>query len=171
MKKMHIAILTAILTLGIAENLSAFSIGRDGDSYVENEIEWQNVSYSNDDVGFVASIPGSPKSGVSNGDAFTYSQYRGVDYEIHTSLNDRFAPPSSERELIQEIETAFGDKANIVLIPSNQAKVKYIAELSFNNESKIARIYWSHNSIYWAIVEGKDLSLAPQFFDTLKITK
>jgi hypothetical protein len=73
-----------------------------GSSYEENGIARQDVSYDNNDVGFVGSIPGSPKSGIRSGCAFTYSRYLGVDYEINSEVNDRFTPPRKEKNFIHQ---------------------------------------------------------------------
>ena len=93
MNKFKAFSLLTIFSLALAGSLSALSIGRVGSSYEENGIVWQDVSYDNNDVGFVGSIPGSPKSGISSGYAFTYSRYLGVDYELNSEVNDRYTPP------------------------------------------------------------------------------
>lgn len=171
MKNFYTFFFTAILTFMLTENLSAMSIGRDGASYFENDIEWQKVSYENDDVGFIALIPGSPKSGIAGENVFTYSKYQDVDYEIHCSLNERYIPPENEKMFIQQIENAFSNNVIISSIQSNQRKVKYIAEIYFYEKNKIARVYCSQNYLYWMLVQGKDLSIAPLFFEAIEITK
>jgi len=171
MAKIHTAIFTAILFFALTGYLSALSIGREGPSYVENGVEWQKVCYENIDVGFIASIPGSPTSGISGAYAFTRSNYQDVGYVINSNLNERYTPPEEEIDFIQQIKNGFEGQATVLPIASNQKTVKYIAELYFNDGSVIGRIYCSKNCLYFAIVKGKDLSLAPFFFDTIKITK
>ena len=171
MNKFKAFSLLTIFSLALAGSLSALSIGRVGSSYEENGIVWQDVSYDNNDVGFVGSIPGSPKSGISSGYAFTYSRYLGVDYEINSEVNDRYTPPRKEKNFIQELEEDFGDEAKISPVPSSQGKVKYIADMHYNNGKKVVRVFCSKNCLYYAIVEGNDLSMAPSFFDSIEITK
>lgn len=170
MKNVFLFILTLIFSLLGTETLSAMSIGREGTSYFENDIEWQRVSYKDDDAGFEALIPGSPSSGISNGDVYTHSKYQNVRYEIHCRLNERYKPQKKEQNFIQKVAEAF-EEALVEPIISDQKTVKYIAEIYYNEESKIARVYCSKNCLYWAIVEGEDLSLAPIFFDSIEITK
>lgn len=171
MKKFQIFIFTALLSFTLTGFLSAFSIGREGSPYVENGINWQGVCYKNNDAGFIASMPGSPTSGISGGDAYSYSNYKDVDYEIHTSLSTRYTPPKKEKDFIKQVQDAFIGEATVVPVSSNQSNVKYIAEIYFNEESKIVRVYCSNNCLYWAIVDGNDLSLAFLFFDMIIITK
>lgn len=150
--------------------LFGMSIERIGSAYLDNGVEWQAMKYENDDSGFEVKIPGSPASGMANGDVYVYSRYQNVDYEIHCSLNGRYKPPKTEKKFMQEIENLFSKDAKITAIPSNQKKVKYIAELNFINGSKTVRIYCSKNCLYWVIVQGPDLSLAPQFYESVNIT-
>jgi len=171
MKKFQMFVFTAILTFAITENLFGMSIGRDGASYLDNSIEWQEVSYKNDDAGFIASIPGSPSSGISGAMVYIYSEYQGVEYEIHSDLNDRYAPPKKERDFIKQLEEVFVCRGKVLPVASNQAKVKYIAEILHYEGNQITRVYCSKNCLYWAIVAGKDLSIAPIFFETIEITK
>lgn len=164
-------VIAALLLSANLSPLTAMSIGREGPSYIENEIEWQKVSYDNDDTGFTARIPGSPKSGLSGGDVYTYSNYRGVSYEINCSLNERYIAPKKENKFMNQVRNAFEKDAVVEAIKPNQKKVKYIAELRFNETNKICRIYCSKNCLYKAIVEGEDLSLAHLFFDSIQITE
>ncbi len=169
--KKNIWICFIALMLVSFQTLSALSFGQDGAPYVENNIKWQPVKYENDDAGFKAAHPGSPHTGLSGGDVYTYSQYKGADYEIHTSLTKRYQPPKNEIAFMQQVENAFADEADIIAVPSSQKTVKYIAELYFKKTNKVVRIYCSSNSLYFDIVEGKDLTLFPLFFDTIQITK
>lgn len=164
-------IFAALLLSANLSPLAAMSIGREGPSYFENEIEWQKVAYKNDDTGFTATIPGSPKSGMSNGDVYTYSNYQGVSYEINCSLNQRYIAPKKETKFMDQVKNAFENEALVEAIKPTQKKVKYIAEMRFNDSKKICRIYCSKNCLYKALVEGDDLSLAPLFFDSIQITE
>jgi hypothetical protein len=165
------SLLLAILTSMYVTPLLGMSIGREGTPYVKNGIEWQKVSYKNDDTGFTAAMPGTLGSGISNGDVFSYSHYQDVDYEINCSLNERYVLPKKEAQFMEQVSDVFESRALIIPIHSNQKKVKYIAELHFNEESRVIRIYCSKNCLYWAHVEGEDLSLAPLFFDSIEITQ
>lgn len=171
MKNVFLFIFAALFTLASTETLSAMSIGRDGTSYFENDVEWQKVSYRNDDAGFEALIPGSPISGISNGDVYVHSKYQNVHYEIHCSLDERYKPQKKEQNFIQKVAEAFEEESTVEPIGSDQKTVKYIAEIYHNEGNKITRVYCSKNCLYWAIVEGENLSLAPLFFDSIEITK
>lgn len=165
-------LLLCLFAIFFSQNdISALSIGRVGDAFFEEDTCWQRVVYKNDDAGFEAAIPGSPKSGLSNDTVYTYSKYQNVDYEIHCSLTERYTAPKSEANFIRQVEEAFGNDAEVTAIATNQKTVKYIAEMYFINESKIIRIYCGKNRLYWAIVEGEDLTLAPLFFESIDITK
>jgi len=68
-------------------------------------------------------------------------------------------------------KAAFGDAVEIQPIPSNQRRVKYVVDLVWKEKNKMARVFCSSNQLYWALVEGQNLSLAPFFFETVQITK
>ncbi len=164
-------ILISIVLLFSIQQLSAFSIGKEGQPYFENSIEWQPVKYDDDDAGFYMAFPEMPKCGLSNGDVYAYSKYKNVHYEMHTSLSGRFLPPKKEYDFMMLVNDAFAAEAEILVIPSSQKNVKYIAEIYWNKMGKVVRLYCSSNQLYWVIVEGEDLTLAPLFFDTVNITK
>lgn len=92
-------------------------------------------------------------------------------HEIHTSYNSRYLPPKTEKEFTQQVKEAFTESVKVISIPSNQKTIKYICELYFNDGSKVVRLICSSNNLYWCLVQGNDLTLAPLFFDTVKITK
>ena len=160
-------VLAAILC---CNTLAAMSIGRDGEAFFIANDPWQGVVYENNDAGFTATIPGEPRSGIANSDAYTYSHYNGVDYEIHCSLNQRIIPWKKYHLFAQQVKDAFAD-AEVVKVVLDQPNVKYAVDVNFSNKAKAVRIICSHNCLYYAIVEGNDLSLAPLFFDSVIITK
>lgn len=149
----------------------SMSIGRIGELYWENNIPWQKIKYENDDSGFIASIPGTPSSGLANGFVYSGSNYQNVYYEVNTSLYQRYIPPASEKEFLRQVQEAFLNKGTVSAVNSTQKTVKYIADIHFTNECKIVRVYCSRNCLYWAIVKGENLSYAPLFFEALQITK
>jgi len=160
------------LVLFLAINsLSAFSVGRDGDPYFEEAVSWQPVKYVNHDCGYKAALPGDSRSCLANDLVYNYSEFEGTVYEIHTNLNGRYQPPKTEHEFLTQIEVAFGDIVEIQPILSNQRKVKYVVDLVWKEKNKMARLFCSSNQLYWALIEGNDLSLAPFFFETVQITK
>ena len=152
-------------------SLSAMFVGRDGDPYWSDGIEWQQVKYDNRDNGFSAHLPGKVTSGLTNGNVYCFSEYDSTYYEVHVSLNQRYQPPKKESQFINQLKEAFGCDVSIRSIPSGQKRVRYIVELCWGEEGKIARIYCTSNQIYWAAVEGDNLDLAPLFFDKIQITK
>lgn len=165
--------LSTLILLGLisAQPLFAMSVGRDGAPYTENAVQWQPVKYEDRDTGFVAALPGEPKSGFSNGNVYAYSKFKQTSYEIHSSLNKRYQPPEEEKLFLDQIETAFSEEAQVKSISSEQSNILYIAEIHFKSADKIVRLYCSSNQLYWAIVAGDDLTLAPDFFETIQITK
>jgi len=164
---------SALILLGLisVQPLFAMSIGRDGAPYTENEVQWQPVKYEDRDTGFVAALPGEPRSGFSNGNVYAYSKFKQTAYEIHSSLNERYQPPKEEKLFLFDLEIAFSEEAEVELISSEQSNILYIAEIRFKSADKIARLYCSSNQLYWAIVAGDDLMLASDFFETIQITK
>lgn len=171
MKNFYLIFFAVVSTFFFSDTLSALSIGREGDPYFENGIDWQKVCYKNENSGFEAVLPGSPSSGLSGKDVFTHSNYLDVDYEIHCSYATSFIVPKTAKLFLQKIEEVFGHEAMVITLPSNQKKVKYIAEIYYNEENKVVRVFCSKNWLYWAIVQGEDLSLAPLFFESIKISK
>lgn len=72
MKK--IQFICAFITLLLAsQSLFAFSIGKEDDPYYENNIKWQQVKYNDSDCGFISSLPGIAKSGISDEDVYSYT--------------------------------------------------------------------------------------------------
>lgn len=153
------------------QDLSAFSIGRDGDPYWENNVQWQRVKYDNGDTGFTASLPGEPKSGLVNMYAYSQSYHDGAYYEIHTSINERYKPPKKESDFVKQVKDAISSPADIVAIRCKMKNVKYVVEIRYKGTTDVSRIYCSSNQLYWALVEGKNAKLASQFFDSIKITR
>ena len=151
--------------------LSALSIGRDGPSYIQDGIEWQNVYYKESDAGFTGTLPASPVSGISNGYVYCGSSYNNVFFEFQTPLEGKYHPPKTKQDFINECHEAFGAEASISYISPTQTKVKYCADIIFNDGNKIVRLFSSKNRLYWAIVEGPDLSLAPFVFDSFQVTR
>lgn len=151
--------------------LSAMSIGRDGPSYIQDGIEWQHVYYKDSDAGFTGTLPGSPMSGISNGCAYSGSEYNDVIFEFHTQLGEQYNPPKKEKDFINELYEAFGTEALISSVYSTQKRVKYCADIIFNDGNKMIRVFCSKNRLYWAIIAGADLSLAPFVFESFQVTK
>ena len=69
------------------------------------------------------------------------------------------------------MQDAFGSDVSVTSVPSTQKSVLYIAEMHFADEPKVARLFCSKNRLYWAIVEGDNLELATEFFESIQITK
>ncbi len=147
------------------------SIGKKGEPYLENNIQWQQVEYVNSDAGFLAALPGTPSSGLSNGYVFSGSHYEKDYYEINASLSQRYTPPATEREFIRQVEEAFKDEATVTPVSLKQGQVRYCADIHYTKESKKVRLFCSRNCLYWAIIEGDNLTLAPSFFNSVQITK
>lgn len=160
--------LLLLLTLFSSSALFAFSIGRDGTPVTIENISWQPVKYVDSDVGFTALLPGSPSSGFASGDVYVYSIYDEVHYEINCSMGGRYSPLATEALFVNQIVAANAG-AKVTSVPVNQPNIKYIVDIV--SEGSMVRLFCSTNQLYWAIVEGSDLSLATTFFDSIKITK
>jgi hypothetical protein len=151
----------------------ALSIGRNGTAYEENGISWQPVQLNDNNQGFTAALPGQPRSGISTPWYFVYSKHQMTDYEIHTSASERFLPPGSEADFLKSMENDIEENEYFVPITAAAPEVLYAAEIYTNDKQtgemvKIWRQYWTaDNRIYYAIVEGQNLSLAPEFFNKI----
>lgn len=167
------SILSLIMCLFVtfAGDLDAMSIGRDGQPFYVGDVQWQAVKFEDKEIGFTANIPGSPKSGLSNADVFSGSTYQNIYYEINTELNARYTPPKTSKEFLKQVSEAYSDEATVQMIPPAQANVKYIADVLYHSQNKLVRVLCSRNQLYYAIVEGSDLSLAHTFFNSIIITK
>ena len=160
-----------LTAVALFSQISAFEIGKKGKSFTHDNVLWQPVEYVDKDVGFKASIPGVPNSGLANEFVYSGSVYDGVTYEVHSNLKTRFAPPTKKSDFLILLKQSFPKDVEVVLIPTTKKNVLYLAEIRFSKEEKLARIYCSKNQLYWAIVQGDDFSLAPYFFDSVQITK
>lgn len=164
--------LTALLTLCLlgTTGLNALSIGREGAPFLQDDIEWQMVKYEHNDCGFVATLPGSPRSGIRNASVYTASTLNDTHYEVHTPFANLSAKPSLE-DFVANVQRSLGEKASVNLLPSNQQAVIAIVEVIFHSESKLMRMYYCDKNIYYAYATGEELSLAPAFFESITIIK
>lgn len=168
MKKWIYSIVSILI---FSQSLTAMTIGPEGESYEENNIVWQPVQYENDDTGFSAALPGDPQSGIADGNAYCYSKYDHVHYQIHTMLNGYYQPPSNQKKFLKQIEEALGSVAIIQPVDSQLKNVEYVVDLYWFDTERVTRVFCSSNQLYWANVQGPDLTLAPLFFDKIRITK
>ncbi|WP_068467857.1 hypothetical protein [Candidatus Protochlamydia phocaeensis] len=153
-------------------SLSAMSMGRSGESFVAGDTLWQPVQYEDERNQLVALIPGEPSCGICNGLSFIYSFYREVNYEIHLKPSVSFVLP----ETVQEFVDCFREipNAQIYVLEPAQPTVRYMLEIHLFDQAKttlkaLCRLYATNNTIYSAIVEGEDFSLAYEFFNSIKI--
>lgn len=165
-----------VFSAASAPSFAAMSIGRNGSPYEENGISWQPVQFNENGQGFKAALPGQPKSGITGAWYFVYSNYEETDYEIHTSCRARSLPPSSDADFLTYMEKEIDDNEYFVPVDAALPDVLYAAEISTNNKEtgnleKIYRLYWTADKrIYYAVVSGPNLSLAPDFFKTITFT-
>lgn len=149
--------------------LSAMSIGRDGNHINIDNTNWQPVKYEDDEAGFKAILPGEPISGFKNQLIFSCSKFNKSYYQISTPLKNFYTPPQTEDEFLNFIAQTNPDGLQFHLIPNMKDKIIYVVEALFP-DNVIARFYCSANKIYQMIVEGEDNTLAQVFFDSMQIT-
>ena len=163
-----------ILGLGIVaacmtSSLSAFSIGREGNPVTIQGESWQKVKYDNKSSYFSAMLPGEPMSGMGNGDVYSHSEYQGTYFEIKTGMNETYTPPKTPALFLKEACGAFAKEGKVSLVKPGQSGAKYVTEIVYKTGDKILRVYASKKHLYYAMIEGKDLSLAPTFFDSIVV--
>ncbi|MCP5469225.1 MAG: hypothetical protein H7A36_01810 [Chlamydiales bacterium] len=157
------------LFLLFATTAFAFTIGRDGEPYTFEGNEWQNCTYENGAFGFAAAFPGKPFSGIANSNAYAHSQHNGTDYEVHCSIAQSYTPPPSQQLFMQQVQAAFGKDGIVKMMSVDQSGALYVAQITFRGVNRVVRIYCSSNQLYWAIVQGDDFTLAPAFFNSIRV--
>lgn len=131
------------------------------------ETKWQPVYYKDDQRSFVANMPGEPRCLLSKGTSYIYNMYHDIHYLISPSA---FTLPDT----IDEFLNLFRDilDAEITVLESQQPCIRYLIDIRFKTEEGVlnaCRAYATSNSLYCLMVSGKDLSLANDFFNSVKI--
>jgi len=150
-------------------SLSALSISRDGAPYDHQGTSWQSMRFAGKDLDFTAALPGDPRSGTANGTLYSASKLNDTWYEVHTDFPSYYRCPPNEKLFLKELKQVYRKTGKVTAIKSNQDSVKYIAEVRFTNESKVARLYATNQKLYVAIIQGRDLKHASYFFNHIKI--
>lgn len=154
--------------------LFAITLGKSGEPYLLQEVEWQKMFYQDEKVQLTASFPGCPKTGITSDWCFLYSQYNGSEYEIHFNPKLQFSAPSTLNDFIAYFKT----EPHTVITPleTAQPNIIYVIELrTYTQDDKdleqISRVYATKDNIYFTIVVGTDFSLADTFFSSFQIGK
>lgn len=168
--------LLLLLALFSFSALFAASISPDGNIVTIENIAWQPIKYEDSDVGFTALMPGGSATYGTDTEWNIYANttYQGVEYSIACRLASRYSPPPTADLFLSQVRDMYkatyeGKDIHVESVSVNQRKVKYSVDVTLENFK--ARVYCSGNQIYFASVEGSDFSLAPAFFDSVKITK
>jgi hypothetical protein len=154
----------------------AMSIGRDGESYEENDISWQPVKFNENNQGFRAAFPGEPMSGISSPWYYIYSKHGMSEYEIHTHMNERYLLPDTEKEFLDTVQKTLGENEFLTPLNISDSVVRFSAQIMTSDIDtgqlvKMWRIYWtSDNRMYYAIIAGEDFSAAAAFFSKITFT-
>ncbi|MDN3508306.1 MAG: hypothetical protein P0S94_05245 [Simkaniaceae bacterium] len=149
-------------------SLWSFSVGREGDPVKIHGHSWQKVKYDNGDAYFSAMLPGEPRSGMSGAGIYSGSNYNGTSFEINTSYGQRYTSGKTKKLFLSEVKKVFSKYGNVKLIKPVPGS-KYCAEVKYSSGKEIRQVYASPNFLYYAIVEGDDLSLASQFFKSVVV--
>lgn len=158
-----------ILTIVASCQLSALSMGRKGEPYTLNNVSWQPVQYVDNEAGFEAILPGKPSSCMTGTEVYIHSTFNQGYYEVQSFYKSPYTPPQSAELFLEVVKNANPNGFEFTLIPSTQNNVLYIVQACFEND-KIARFFCSRNKIYQMIFQGNDASLAPTFFESMKVT-
>lgn len=169
---MSIKNLFALLAILFFNSLCAISLGKLGQPFQQDNVEWQLVNYQDGGVMMTAAMPGSPKTGITNDWCFICSQYLGSEYEIHFNPKLRFATPKTLDGFIAFFQSQ--PHTTITPLESTQPGVIYELELRTYTQDdteleQISHVYATHDHIYFAIVVGQDFSLADRFFASFTI--
>lgn len=161
--------------------LLSLSIGRDGESYVDNGVLWQPVKFKNGKIEFKAVFPGEPHAIIRASNGITWhaihSEYGLSEYQFHTDPNIFCKIPKNKNVFLEEITTFFQGSEVITLVDVSDKNIVNAAEISTFEEGtsnliKILRIYITKNGrTYYAFIEGKDFTLATEFFNSFQFSE
>jgi len=147
------------------------SVGRKGEPYVTNGITWQNVYLEGTKFKVTASIPGSPRSVLMNGNFKVESNYQDTYYWVETKGADDQRPPKSYEDLVKLFTN---EKGNFHPLKNQMPKVRFAAEYTYTRNDGVpgvTHILVSKRKMYIIGAVGKDLSLLKPFFESFNIVK
>lgn len=154
-------------------SLSAFSMGRDGDSYKVGGIQWQKVKYTDEQNSLSAALPGAPKSALVNNKRVFYSTVGASEYELQILPSSVFNLPQDQDECIEIFDSP---TSQVSILTPAQATVQYMFQVDFYDKSLSKRevsalVLASENALYVARIDGSDYSLQDIFFDSILINQ
>lgn len=173
MSRKLLAISVVLFSL-VATPAFSMSIGRNGKPFEEKGTQWQPMQFEDQGTGVRAAFPGSPTSGISSPWYFMFSEFNSVGYEIHTAMSKSLKFPKSKKDFEKELQKELTKNDSYTVLKLSDPNVLFAADIK--NEkgapAKMVRIFYTSDlRIYYAIVEGPDLSLAPDFFNKIQFFK
>lgn len=170
-------IFTTLLAVSI-HFISTFSFWDAGQFPLYNsleEIPWHAIKIEDERNQLQARLPGTLENPIREDRVYLFrSIHRDVHYALFFNPQARFQPPASTDEMITLFRHLDHDEM-IPLIPL-QPNVLYLLEIhatSYENSSikSVMRIYATEHSLYFAVVKGRDLAYASDFFESISIEK
>lgn len=139
------------------------------------EINWHPIVYKDEYRSFRAKFPGSLEETIKNERlCFFHSACEDVRYAIFFKPDIDFSPPATLEEFLERFNHL--DNAQVIALKPEQPLVIYLLQVHLFNEMdgavrSILRVYATENTLYFAMVDGGDLSFSGDFFHSLEFEK
>lgn len=164
-------LLIAFCLLTVAQLPAA--IGKDGKAFVKDEITWQPIKFTSKERDIRAQFPGkvTAKDGEKKGKgAFIESKLGKTLYKMDIYQEEIPQEPVVALAIVHAEPNVEGK----VLKKHPHKKCTYVIAYERKVKGKVdgvGRVYVTKNAAYNISVQGDDLSLADQIFDSVKIKK
>lgn len=139
-------------------------------NFIES-IKWHAVAYEDGNRRINAKLPGKPEEIIKNGDlCLFHSTHCDVHYLFYFRPAFLFHPPATLEEFIERF--SYLENAQIMALSPKQPHLRYLLQIHMINTpgmEAILRVYATENTLYFAMVEGGDLSFAGDFFRSIQI--
>lgn len=136
-------------------------------------IKWYSVAYEDSNRSFIAKLPGNPEEIIKNEQlCFFHSTHREVHYGIYFNPTILFEPPATVEEFIDRYKHL--ENSQIIALKPKQPHLLYLLQINMMNSDGIRavfRVYATETTLYYAMVDGHDLTFAGDFFQSIKIEK
>jgi len=139
------------------------------------ETNWHPIVYKDEYRSFRAKFPGILEETLKNERlCFFQSAREDVRYAIFFKPDNAFSPPATLEEFLERFKHL--DSAQVIALKPVQPRVVYLLQIHMFNEMdgavrSILRVYATENTLYFAMVDGGDLSFSGDFFHSLEFEK
>lgn len=163
------------MMIGVVLNLvcpfttvSALDFGVQKEPVMIGETQWYSVYYKDDQRSIVVNMPGEPSFIFREGKCYIRSGIALLDEAGYEVTIGEVAPNSLEK-IITSMNAE--QNARVTLFEPSPSSMGYAAEIQDPTESypSITRIYVTSDNIYFLEIEGRDWSLADDFFNSFKV--